>query len=43
MFVLIHSPLVGPLTWTLVADELQRKGIEVVVPVLREVEEPDTP
>jgi len=34
LFVLIHSPLVGPLTWSLVADELQRRGIQVVVPTL---------
>ncbi len=24
LYVLIHSPLVGPLTWSLVADELGR-------------------
>ncbi|HET7034923.1 MAG TPA: hypothetical protein VFI42_04510 [Thermomicrobiaceae bacterium] len=33
-FVLIHSPLVGPLTWALVADELRRRGQEVLVPRL---------
>lgn len=33
-FVLIHSPLVGALTWSLVADELRRRPIEVVVPAL---------
>lgn len=32
--VLIHSPLVGPLTWTLVADQMQQRGLEVLVPVL---------
>ena len=32
--VLIHSPLVGPLTWSPVAGELSRRGIPVVVPVL---------
>ena len=36
MFVLIHSPLVGPLTWSLVAQELQRRGFEVVVPKLKD-------
>jgi len=33
-FVLIHSPLVGPFTWALTADELRRKGVEAVVPTL---------
>lgn len=33
-YVLIHSPLVGPLTWRLVADELERLGYSVVVPTL---------
>jgi hypothetical protein len=33
-FVLIHSPLVGPVTWSLVADELSSRGISVVVPTL---------
>jgi len=36
IFVLIHSPLVGPLTWSLVAEDLRRRGIEVVVPVLHD-------
>ncbi len=36
VFVLIHSPLVGPLTWSLVAEDLRRRGLEVVVPVLRD-------
>ena len=33
-FVLVHSPLVGPLTWKPVADKLGRKGFNAVVPVL---------
>lgn len=33
-FVLIHSPLVGPFTWSLVARELARRGFEVIVPEL---------
>lgn len=33
-FVLIHSPLVGPLTWELVAAELRRRGHTAVVPSL---------
>jgi hypothetical protein len=32
--VLIHSPLVGPFTWSLVAEELRQRGIETVVPAL---------
>jgi pimeloyl-ACP methyl ester carboxylesterase len=32
--VLIHSPLVGPLTWLLVASELQRRQVETIVPAL---------
>jgi hypothetical protein len=36
--VLIHSPLVGPLTWQPVADELRRRGHAAIVPALREGE-----
>jgi len=35
-FVLIHSPLVGPLTWSAVLAELQRRGLPVVAPELRD-------
>lgn len=35
-WVLVHSPLVGPTTWSLVADELRRRSLEVVVPTLRD-------
>jgi hypothetical protein len=35
VFVLIHSPLLPPLSWLLVARELQRMGHEAVVPSLR--------
>ena len=34
LFVLVHSPLVGPLTWKPVAAELELRGSQVVVPVL---------
>ncbi len=34
MFVLVHSPLVGPFTWSLLADEFGRRGYGVVVPRL---------
>lgn len=32
--VLIHSPLVGPLTWQLIHDEMHKRGIESTVPTL---------
>jgi pimeloyl-ACP methyl ester carboxylesterase len=38
MFVLIHSPLVGPSTWQRVAHELQAEGLEVSVPALHDAE-----
>lgn len=34
VFVLIHSPLVGPFTWALTAEALRQRGVEVVVPTL---------
>jgi pimeloyl-ACP methyl ester carboxylesterase len=34
LFVLVHSPLVGPLTWSLVAQRLQAIGVDVLVPAL---------
>ena len=36
VFVLIHSPLVGPLTWSHVAAELVGRGYEVIRPVLND-------
>jgi hypothetical protein len=33
-FVLVHSPLVGPFTWSLVADELRSRRFPVTVPTL---------
>jgi len=33
-YVLIHSPLVGPLTWQLVCETLRERNLQVVVPVL---------
>jgi len=40
VYVLIHSPLVGGLTWALVADQMQQRGLNVVVPIL--VDLPDS-
>lgn len=34
VFVLVHSPLVGPSTWAGVAEHLERQGHDVVVPQL---------
>lgn len=34
VFVLVHSPLVGPSTWSRVAHALRRRGHEAVVPSL---------
>ena len=36
VFVLVHSPIVGPLTWAPVAAELPRRGLEVLVPAVRD-------
>jgi hypothetical protein len=33
-YVLIHSPLVGPLTWQLVQREMGKRGIEAITPTL---------
>ena len=35
IFVLVHSPLVGPMTWTSVAKDLRASGQAAVVPALR--------
>ncbi len=42
-FVLIHAPLAGPVTWSLVAKELHSKGHEVVVPSLPDARECEPP
>jgi hypothetical protein len=43
VFVLIHSPLVGPTTWSAVARELERRGRQAVVPSLLGVAEAPAP
>jgi pimeloyl-ACP methyl ester carboxylesterase len=43
LWVLVHSPLVGPMTWRLVSDELRRRGEEVLVPALTDSEETVAP
>jgi hypothetical protein len=42
-FVLIHSPLVGPITWSPVAARLQERGVETRVPALSEAGDPAAP
>ncbi len=36
LWVLVHSPLVSPSMWSLVAAELERRGARVTVPELRD-------
>jgi hypothetical protein len=43
LFVLVHSPLVGPATWIPVADELRRRSVDTVVPALDHAETSDRP
>lgn len=43
MFVLIHSPLVGPLTWTLVADQMRQRGLDVLTPILKDAPDSKEP
>ncbi len=43
IFVLVHSPLVGPLAWSLVAEELRQREIDIVVPALHDTEGSDVP
>jgi hypothetical protein len=43
LFVLVHSPLVGPLTWAPVAEALRQWGHDALVPVLRDTDDDDRP
>lgn len=43
LIVLAHSPLVGPLTWSLVAQHLQALGFDVLVPTLIDSRETPPP
>jgi hypothetical protein len=36
MYILIHSPLVGPLTWSQVAQEMHARRLEVLLPTLED-------
>ena len=37
VYVLIHSPLVGGLTWSLVAAQMRQQGQKVLLPMLKDV------
>ncbi len=43
LVVFVHSPLVGPFTWSLVAQHLQAVGFEVLVPTLTDSGETPPP
>jgi hypothetical protein len=43
LMVLVHSPLVGPFIWSLVAQQLQADGFDVLVPVLTDSGETPPP
>ncbi len=36
LYVLVHSPLVGELTWSLVAERMRQRGLDVLVPILND-------
>jgi hypothetical protein len=35
-YILIHSPLVGPLTWRLVVEQIRQRGVDVLIPHLQD-------
>ena len=43
VYVLIHSPLVGALTWNLVAGELRKRDVDVLVPALNDAPDSEKP
>lgn len=43
LYVLIHSPLVGALTWKLVAKQMKQRGIKVIVPILSDTPDSKEP
>jgi hypothetical protein len=43
LFVLVHSPLVGPLTWKLVASQMKKHDIKGVVPILSDKPDSNQP
>jgi hypothetical protein len=43
LYVLIHSPLVGPLTWSSVAEQMRQRGLDVLVPTLNDSPDSNEP
>jgi hypothetical protein len=43
IYVLMHSPLVGPMTWKLVANEILQRGRQVIVPILTDKPDSEKP
>jgi hypothetical protein len=43
LFVLVHSPLVGPFTWSMVAERFKRWKVDVLVPTLTDCDDSDIP
>ena len=43
LYVLSHSPLVGPLTWKFVADQMRQRDINVIVPTLTDSPNSENP
>lgn len=43
VYVLINSPLVGGLTWRLVADQMQQQGQKVLLPTLKDIPDSSEP
>jgi len=43
LYIFIHSPLVGGLTWTLVADQMLKRGLKVLVPIMKDSPDSNEP
>jgi hypothetical protein len=43
LVVLVHSPLVGPFTWSMVAERLQQRKVDVLVPKLTDRDDSNLP
>lgn len=43
VYVLVHSPLVGRLTWAVVAEEMHQRGLQVILPALADTPDSKDP
>jgi pimeloyl-ACP methyl ester carboxylesterase len=43
LYALIHSPLVGPMSWKLVANQMEQRDIKVIVPILSDTPDSNRP